>query len=41
MNFSANNTLNSMAIRNLLIYCLYYLHILDIVGATENKELVV
>ena len=41
MHFCANNTYNIMAIRNLLIYCLYYWHILDIVGATENEEPVV
>ena len=38
MNFYANNASDVIAIRDLLIYCLHYNHILGLVGAKKNKE---
>ena len=36
MKLCANNAWNTIAIRYLLIYCLYYQHILGILGPTKN-----
>ena len=39
MRFYANNAKTVMAIRKLLIYCLYYMHVLGILGAKKIKNL--
>ena len=38
MKFSANNASNIMATKNLLVYCFYCYHILEIVGAKKNEK---